>query len=128
AVDADPTLKQRSPFIGVLLRAASAPSSPPPPSPPPYTYRTGEDYSRPKYLDYVEGDPIPDGYELDTKVRTGLVVGGAVTLGALWGITAIAGGVGASIEGDVGGDTDQFIPLYIPVAGPFIAIDTMDAA
>ena len=127
AVDADPTLKQRSPFVGVLLRAASAPS-PAPPAPPPYTYRTGEDYSRPKYLDYVEGDPIPEGYKVDTKLRTGLVVGGAVTLGVLWGITAIAGGVGASVEGEIDGDTDQFIPLYIPVAGPFVAIDTMDAA
>ncbi len=124
AVKADPGVKKRSPFISVLLRAAAAPVSPTPRPGPGYNDR-GPRPSRPRYIDYTDGDPVPEGYKQDTKVRSGLVIGGAVTLGVTWGITAIAGGVMSS--SDKTGNTDRFIPLFFPAIGPFIAISTLNA-
>lgn len=122
AVKSDPGVRKRSPFINVLLRAATAPAPPPPP--PPYRYRSGPAGGMPKYIPYTEGDPIPDGYERDTRVRTGLVVGGAVTLGVLWGLSAVFGGILTDV-GSLG--SDAYVPLFIPAVGPFIAVETMDA-
>lgn len=120
AVKADPGVQKRSPFISVLLRAATAPTPPPPP--PPYRYQSGPGVAPPRYIPYTEGDPIPDGYERDTRVRKGLVIGGAVTLGVLWGVTAIFGGIFTDL-GSLGGDA--YVPLFIPAVGPFIAVETM---
>lgn len=84
-----------------------APVAPPPP---------------PDELDYDEGDPIPPNYEVDTKVRKGLVIAGSVTLGSLWAISALTGGiVGAARDAD---DKAHY-PLYFPVAGPWVALGTL---
>ena len=128
AVKADPSVKKRSPFISVLLRAAKAPSGGPAPS---YSYGPSDYFGKPKYLPYTDGDPVPDGYVKDTRVRAGLVIGGAVLFAVTYGMTAASGGIlssaeEASIVGEEP-DTEQFVPLYIPVAGPFIAIDSMEA-
>ncbi len=123
AAKADPTIRKRSPFIGVLLDASStSPRRPPPtgvrPPPPPLAA------AAPKYLPYSEGDPIPDGYAPDTRVRRGLAIGGGVTLGVLWAFTAVFGAVFL----DVGSlDDDAYIPLFFPAVGPFIAVATMEA-
>jgi hypothetical protein len=59
-------------------------------------------------------------------LRTGLVVGGAVTLGTLWVITAVAGGLMNWIEHGVGQcglckppDDARGLWLIAPVIGPF---------
>lgn len=126
AVKSDPSVSKRSPFINVLLRAANAPAQPAPPPPPPagYAYRHGPDFGRPKYIDYTEGDPIPDGYVRDTRIRTGMVIGGIVTFAVLWGITAASGGI-LSAADEL--NSDDYVPLYIPAVGPFIAVETMGA-
>jgi hypothetical protein len=64
--------------------------------------------------DWDEGQPIPAGYYKSTKIRTGLVVAGAVTFGSLYLITALTG----ALISDVGGGGDGKL-LLIPVAGPF---------
>ena len=87
----------------------------------------------PRVLDYEEGDHIPDGYVKDRRMRTPLVVGGAVTLGLTW--LASCGAAAYFIWNDrrdqeplVDGFND--IPgeaaLAIPLAGPFVAIDTVN--
>jgi hypothetical protein len=70
--------------------------------------------------DWDEGQPIPPGYYKSTKIRTGLVVGGAVTFGAVYLITALTGAVVGDIC--VATNTTSCTSaklLLIPVAGPF---------
>jgi hypothetical protein len=90
----------------------------------------------PEEIDYEEGDPIPPGYEKDTKIRKGLVIGGAVTFGVTWLLSILAASVAVSIEeeddNDGDGDSDNIsvedaAALYIPVAGPFVSIVTYDS-
>jgi hypothetical protein len=73
-------------------------------------------------LDYEDGDPIPPGYHVETKVRKGLVIGGSVTLGTTWAITCLTAGFLTALGGD------EFAPLFAPVAGPFITIGTAQAS
>jgi hypothetical protein len=86
------------------------PYAPPPASVAPWT------------LDYEDGDPIPPGYHVDTRIRKGLVIGGAVTLGTTWLITCLTGAILTTAFGD------EFAPLFAPVAGPFITIGTAQAS
>jgi hypothetical protein len=113
---------------------------PPPPGayPPNYNYGLppGTPYG-PSELDYEEGQPIPPGYHVDTRIRKGMVIGGAVTLGALWVFSVLVAAIATSIEEEEerfdGTDDDGISPadtamLFIPVAGPFISIVTYEAS
>jgi hypothetical protein len=82
---------------------------------------------------------IPPGYTRDTKIRKGLVIGGAVTFGAVWLLTAAVGAAWMDYEireeesRSALSVTDSYEPadvgvLIIPVAGPFIAIGTLNAS
>jgi hypothetical protein len=137
AVKLDASVKKRSPFISILLKAAHTPMAPPPAAPG-YVYGPAADGYGPDYIAYEEGDPIPPGYVRDTRIRKGLVIGGAVTFGTLWLASVVAAatltaneeqqrttfdGEGNLVEVEV----DDYIPLYIPIAGPFITIATADA-
>jgi hypothetical protein len=73
-------------------------------------------------LPYNEGDPIPPGYEITTRPRRGLIIGGAVTLGTTWLLSATT----ASFLESYGG-TNPLWPLYIPVVGPFITLGTAES-
>ncbi|MEJ7735671.1 MAG: hypothetical protein WKG00_41595 [Polyangiaceae bacterium] len=81
----------------------------------------------PKTMPYEDGDPVPPGYHVDTHVRKGLVIGGAVTFGSVYLLTALSAAVAQSAADGVGSDADEATPLYIPVAGPFIAMGTLNA-
>ncbi len=72
-------------------------------------------------LDYDDETPVPSGYHTETRVRKGLVVGGAVTFGVMYLLTAF----GASVAHDVGGGADA---LYVPVLGPFIQMGNSDSS
>lgn len=88
------------------------------PGAPPKTYR-----DMPAELPYEEGDPIPYGYRPETRIRKGLVIGGAVTLGSLYLISASIG----SLAKDIDSSSDAFTPLFFPVVGPFVTIQTADS-
>jgi len=85
----------------------------------------------PKTMDYEEGQAIPPGYHVASRARKGLVIAGAATLGGGFLITVVSGlfiqaicavdKVGETARGD---DCSEYSPIYIPVAGPFIAIGT----
>jgi hypothetical protein len=85
-------------------------------------------FSGPRIInDWNEGEPIPPGYHESTRVRKGLVIGGAVTFGAMYLISALAGSVGAAAEDGCsyisGGGSSCGNPLtamFIPAVGPFI--------
>ncbi|MEJ7732346.1 MAG: hypothetical protein WKG00_24470 [Polyangiaceae bacterium] len=101
----------------------------PPGYPPPPGYYPPPGYSvppaaliGPRTMDYEDGDPVPPGYHVDTRIRKGLLIGGAVTFGALYLISAAT----ASAAQDAGSG-DEFTPLYIPAVGPFVTIGTTNA-
>lgn len=76
----------------------------------------------PRRMPYREGDPVPPGYHVDTHKSWGLVGAGIGVWGGLYLISAL-GAVTAMTFSD--NDAD-FAVLFIPVAGPFVAIGTTD--
>jgi hypothetical protein len=120
------------------------PSYPPPQSPPslppgqypaPLSQTTQETYvpqsvalSGPDEItDWEVGSPVPPGYHPVQRVRKGAIIGGAVTLGALWAISAC----GAAIVHDAnanGVGTDNADALFIPVLGPFVQMSRTTSA
>jgi hypothetical protein len=121
--------------------AYTQPAGPPPPGapPPPDPYNYGVPPGTPMAYDiddWEEGDPIPPGYRPDTRIRKGLVIGGAVTLGAVWLVfgvlpasimVAVEETDEADFSNDTGEDKEDYYPLYIPVAGPFVTIFTTES-
>lgn len=79
----------------------------PPQSGPLAPARTG-----PATLPYEEGYAVPYGYHLELRKRRLLAIGGGVTFGALYGVSAL----GVLLSG--GGAK----AVLVPVAGPFIEI------
>ncbi|WP_437819052.1 hypothetical protein [Sorangium sp. So ce1078] len=78
-------------------------------------------------MNYEEGQAVPEGYRVEERARRGLVIGGAVTFGVTYILSAMVGLVAESADRAVGGTGESYIPLYIPLAGPFITIGTADA-
>lgn len=72
--------------------------------------------------DWQDGDPIPAGYQPAKRMRTGLIVAGAVTFGAVYLSTALGG----AIASDTG--SDHAASLLVPVAGPFIMLGNVRSA
>ena len=107
----------------VGVAAAQSPEATPPPPPPPQPLPAAPaDYplaaSGPRTLEWEPGEPVPQGYRPVSQIRTGLVVGGAVTFGSVWLLNALVASVGIDIN------QGQAWPLYIPILGPFIAMGT----
>ena len=72
----------------------------------------------PPTLPYEEGQPVPAGYRVESRLRKGLLIGGLVTFGSLYLVSAFTGGAAQD---------DKFTPLFVPIAGPFITIGTAKA-
>lgn len=73
--------------------------------------------------DWNEGEPIPPGYHPVSRVRGGLIGGGAGLFGAFYLISAAV----AAVDNDcaqISVCKNTLWPLWIPVAGPFIAVGT----
>lgn len=119
--------------------AAPGPSYPTSlPAPPPYGYAPpSHGYVPPGYaapgtgpggfvplppptLEYVEGQPIPPGYRVHTRTRTRVAIAG----GSLFGGAYLLSVAMASVIEDSHSSSRTFIPLVVPVAGPFITIAT----
>jgi hypothetical protein len=69
--------------------------------------------------------PPPLGYTAVLRKRKGLVIGGAVTLGAVYGVCALTAAVGEDVKN---GGTNEVAAMWIPVAGPFLQILQTDSA
>ena len=125
-------------------QAAPAPAAPPPASSAPtangeyvapLSQSTQPSYvpqsvamSGPAVLDWDtdSGRPPPAGYRADTRIRKGLVIGGAVTFGAMYLLTALtAAAINDSKSytyssiGTTSSKSSSAGLLYIPVVGPF---------
>lgn len=100
---------------------APPPYGTPPPTytPPPYGggYAAPPPPTGPKRMPYEEGDPVPAGYHVATRNRTGLLIAGGIVFGIFYGFTAL--GASNSTE-----PSTQW--LYLPVAGPVIYGNTLD--
>ena len=129
---ASPALAQEAPSAPPE-KPAAAPSPPPAfvPAAAPAPDKPSSAWDRPAppawlYLepyDYKEGATIPPGYVLAEKERRWpYAVGGAVFGGAY--AICVAVGFGGML---VQGATQQWAPIFIPVFGPFIVIDTLNA-
>jgi hypothetical protein len=140
-------------LVSLALFGASAPAwaqdapprpLPPPPPPPlsaqapngeyatPLQQQTQQTYvpqsvafSGPRQIkDWNEGEPIPPGYHPVQRLRTGLVVGGAVMFGVLYLFSALA----ASISSDTNQGNGFDNALWIPGIGPFIQMASTSSA
>jgi len=83
--------------------------------------------------------PVPQGYAMDSDPNWGLVGGGIGLLAAGWTMSVLVAAVAMSVEEneadeltpterDDGIAPSDWSPLYIPVAGPFVAIGTLEAS
>lgn len=81
--------------------------------------------------DYKEGDPIPPGFHLK-KIKQGpLFVTGAIVFGASYGVSLISGIIVQAtrdLPEDSTTDSASYIPMVIPVVGPFVTLATGDSA
>jgi hypothetical protein len=80
----------------------------------------------PPFLPYDQGDPVPPGYIVQKERRTGLMIAGGITFfaayGSVYAVAAINNGRNA-----VNGELElTYYPLYIPFAGPFIGLATVE--
>ena len=81
----------------------------------------------PKVMDYEEGQPIPPGYRVESRMRKGMVIGGISAFGGFYLLSIVTGVLGNATQAAFGSDKEQFAPLYIPLAGPWITIGTTHA-
>jgi hypothetical protein len=121
---------------------AYAQEAPPPPVAPPSPGYTAPLYqtTQPSYVpqsvamsgphvirDWDEGSPVPPGYHPSTRIRTGLVVGGAVLFGTLYFFSVLAAAAGAdSASGSGQGNPEG--ALWVPGLGPFIQMGSTSSA
>ena len=118
-------------------RAQSGAPAPPPPGyepqvapqpqvlPPGYYVPSSVVASGPRRItDWEEGEPIPPGYHPVTRIRKGLVIGGAVTFGVTYLLTALTGAAISDIGKATGGGGRSAKLLLIPIGGPFAVLST----
>lgn len=65
----------------------------------------------PAHLPYVEGAPVPAGYHVNTRMRSGFLIAGSITFGVMYGVSVLGAADSRSSEAKW---------LYLPVAGPVI--------
>lgn len=79
----------------------------------------------PLEMKYDPDKGVPPGYRLAEKRRSGLAIAGASIFGGLWIASAIAGGI---MEDSGRWSGTHGWPMYIPVIGPFITIESYNAS
>ncbi len=74
--------------------------------------------------------PVPDSYVPRSRMNRKLIGAGGAVLGTFWLVSTLAAVLGSTFEEEDPGNVDGVDPedwawLYIPVAGPFIALATV---
>ena len=80
--------------------------------------------SGPEEMNYDSERPVPMGYTLVKRQRKGMLIGGGASFGASYGLSVLIAAIGE----DVSEGPNEAAPLWIPVAGPFIQMATVDSA
>jgi hypothetical protein len=76
--------------------------------------------------DFDSNRPVPVGYTPVQRTRKHLIVGGAVTLGVTYGLSALVAAIGEDSSRSSG--KNEVAALWIPVAGPFVQLAQTDSA
>jgi hypothetical protein len=76
--------------------------------------------------DFDSNRPVPVGYTPVQRTRRHLIVGGAVTFGVSYGLSAFAAAIGDDASRSSG--KNEIAALWIPVAGPFVQLAQTDSA
>jgi hypothetical protein len=87
---------------------------------------------------YVDGEPVPEGYHVESSPRWGLAGTGIALGAALWAASLIAAikldaEASKTVVDEQGGVREDpeysahYTPMFVPVVGPFITIGTADA-
>ena len=76
--------------------------------------------------DFDYNRPVPMGYTPIQRTRRHLIVGGAVTFGVNYSISAFAAAVAQDASRSSG--RNELAAMWIPVAGPFIQMGETDSA
>lgn len=84
-------------------------------------------YGPEEITEFDDSAPVPYGYTRVERTRKGLIIGGAVTLGATYLVTAFVGAVAADFLKAEGSNT-SVTPVFVPVAGPFLELGQTDSA
>lgn len=77
--------------------------------------------------DFDFSRPVPLGYTPVERTRKHMLVGGAVTFGVVYGLSAFVAAIGDD-EARNGGRTNEVASLWIPVAGPFLQMGQTDSS
>jgi hypothetical protein len=102
-------------LVGAAVTLAPASATAQPPAPPP-------EAPPPRVVYGWDPDvPPPKGYVLHSDMNTKLLGGGVGLLGAGYLAAVLAGAVGSGTE-----SRREWWPLFVPVAGPLIAMSTLE--
>jgi hypothetical protein len=128
------------PIVALLFTAARADDAPPPVRqgplpvyPAPLAQETQSTYvpqsvamSGPEEIsEWDSSRPVPLGYTPVERARKHLIVGGAVTLGVSYGLSAFVAAIGEDANHS---GNNEVAALWIPVAGPWIQAGQTDSA
>lgn len=78
--------------------------------------------------DFDPSRPIPDGYTMVQRKRKGLIIGGAVTFGVAYSISALVAAEGEDSAEWSDSGKNESAAMWIPVAGPFIQMANEESA
>jgi hypothetical protein len=78
----------------------------------------------PATMPYEEGRPIPPGYHVATRASRPFIISGISVFGGAYLGSLLTATFALTIDSRTG---STFGPLYIPFAGPFVAISTLKA-
>ena len=130
------------PLVALLHAPARADDDPPMPQPQPLpvypaplSQTTQSTYvpqsvamSGPEEIkDFDFSRPVPLGYTPIQRTRKHLIVGGAVTFGVVYGLSAFVAAVGEDASKN-SGSRNEVGDLWIPVLGPFLEMGHTDSA
>lgn len=104
--------------------ASTPPTYPPPPYAQPYAAPI---YAPEEITDFDDSAPVPYGYTRVQRMRKGPIIGGAVTLGATYLVTALAATFASAVH-DVEGSNTDVGPMFVPVVGPFLETQQTDSS
>jgi hypothetical protein len=63
--------------------------------------------------DWEEGETVPPGYHVSTRIRRGPVIAGAIVFGVLYGLSTL-------VAAEASDGSDKETALFVPALGPFI--------
>ena len=130
------------PLVALLHTPARADDDPPMPQrqplpvyPAPLSQTTQSTYvpqsvamSGPEEItDFDFSRPVPLGYTPVERARKHLIVGGAVTFGVVYGLSAFVAAIGEDSARHTG-HSNEVGALWLPVAGPFLQMGQTDSA